>query len=621
MIFWGRFGADSDAPAYTRELSGCFQVCQRTAYIPSIYGQFPTDTNWHAAMIGTAPQQAARSGIRDTTMGATSTHTEDVLIVGAGPTGLVLALWLARLGVRPRIIDKTAEPGTTSRALGVQARTLEFYSQIGIAGEVIEAGRQMTAANLWITGKRAAHAVLGAMGAGISPFPYAVVYPQDEHERMLVKQLSEMGVEVERRTELVGLEDGGLRMFARIKHADGSEETCDAAYIAGCDGAHSQVREALGIGFAGAAYQHLFYVADVTASGPAINGELNIALDRTDFLAVFPLKQDGRARLVGTMRDEPGAKHENLAWGDVSQRVIQWMRINVESVNWFSTYRVHHRVAEHFSQGRAFLLGDAAHVHSPVGAQGMNTGIGDAVNLAWKLAAAIQGRASAAVLDTYEPERIAFAKRLVSTTDKAFAAVTSSNWIARLIRLDVVPHLLGPLLGIDAARRFMFRTISQTGIEYRQSWLSQGKAGKIRGGDRLPWVNLATGGAGQDNFAPLESLDWQTHVYGGAGADLEELCRARNLPLHVFPWQPVMDHAGLARDAVYLIRPDGYVALAEETGSASAVASYLDARRITLPGAQTHDRHANDARVPDRNGATERDALSTRPKAPSPSHA
>ncbi len=149
------------------------------------------------------------------------------------------------------------------------------------------------------------------------------------------------------------------------------------------------------------------------------------ALDATDFLAVFPLKGEGRARLVGTVRDEAEHQNENLSWDDVSKRVIEWMRIDVERVNWFSTYRVHHRVADHFRKGRAFLLGDAAHIHSPVGGQGMNTGIGDAVNLAWKLAAVLHGRANASLLDSYEPERIAFARRLVATTDQAFTGVTS----------------------------------------------------------------------------------------------------------------------------------------------------------------------------------------------------
>ena len=427
-------------------------------------------------------------------MNASSIRDTDVLIVGAGPTGLVLALWLTRLGVRVRIVDKTAEPGTTSRALAVQARTLELYSQIGLADAVVERGRKVVAANLWVAGKKVARAVFGDMGAGLSPFPYALIFPQDEHERLLIDRLAEAGVEVERQTELLGFEDATGRVLARLKRPDGAAETCEAAYIAGCDGAHSTVREALEIGFPGGTYDHLFYVADVEASGAAMNGELHVALDTTDFLAVFPLKGEGRARLVGTVREEAEHQHENLSWNDVSKRVIEWMRIDVERVNWFSTYRVHHRVADHFRKGRAFLLGDAAHIHSPVGGQGMNTGIGDAVNLAWKLAAVLHGRANASLLDSYEPERIAFARRLVATTDQAFTGVTSAGAIARRVRLHIVPLLIPLLFAFRAVRRFMFRTISQTAVNYRGSSLSEGRAGAVHGGDRLPWVKADLNG-------------------------------------------------------------------------------------------------------------------------------
>jgi 2-polyprenyl-6-methoxyphenol hydroxylase-like FAD-dependent oxidoreductase len=322
-----------------------------------------------------------------------SNRDTDVLIVGAGPTGLVLGLWLTRLGVRVRIVDKTTEPGMTSRALAVQARTLELYSQAGLAEAVVERGRRVVAVNLWVAGKKAAHAVFGDLGAGLSPFPYALVFPQAEHERLLIERLAEAGIEVERRTELLGFEDRADGLLARLKRPDGAEEECAASYIAGCDGGRSTVREALQIGFPGGQYAHLFYVADVEASGATMNGELHVALDPTDFLAVFPLKGDGCARLVGTVREEAEHQHEDLSWNDVSKRVIESMRIDVKRVNWFSTYRVHHRVANNFRRGRAFLLGDSAHIHSPVGGQGMNTGIGDAVNLAWKLAAVLHQRA------------------------------------------------------------------------------------------------------------------------------------------------------------------------------------------------------------------------------------
>jgi hypothetical protein len=263
----------------------------------------------------------------------------------------------------------------------------------------------------------------------------------------------------------------------------------------------------------------------------------------------------------------------------VSQRVINWMRINVERVNWFSTYRVHHRVADHFRKGRAFLLGDAAHVHSPVGGQGMNTGIGDAVNLAWKLAAVLRGHANASLLDSYEPERIAFARRLVATTDRAFTGVTSSGAIARVVRLNIVPLFLPLLFKFASPQRLMFRTVSQTSVNYRGSTLSQGRVGRIHGGDRLPWVQLDLDRL-EDNFTPLDSLDWQIHVYGDASSELQAVCANRKLPLHTFPWSRNVAQAGLCRNAAFLIRPDGYVALAEREGNADAIASYLDAREL-----------------------------------------
>ena len=165
----------------------------------------------------------------------------------------------------------------------------------------------------------------------------------------------------------------------------------------------------MGTGFPGGTYRHLFYVADVEASGPAIDGELHVDLEEADFLAVFPLAGKGRVRLIGTVRDDRADRADALSFEDVSGRIIENFKVDVEKINWFSTYHVHHRVTEHFRKGRAFLLGDAAHIHSPVGGQGMNTGIGDAINLAWKLKAVLAGSASEALLDTYETERIAFA--------------------------------------------------------------------------------------------------------------------------------------------------------------------------------------------------------------------
>jgi 2-polyprenyl-6-methoxyphenol hydroxylase-like FAD-dependent oxidoreductase len=490
---------------------------------------------------------------------------------------LVLALWLSKFGVSVRIIDKLAASGTTSRALAVQARTLEFYQQFGLAQAVVDHGHKVAALNLWVKAKPAARIPLENLGQGLTPFPFPTIFPQDEHETLLIERLSALGIEVERQVELADFEDRGGEIRATLRKAE-TQEVAIFAYLAGCDGARSRVRDVLGTGFPGGTYDHLFYVADVDAAGLPMNGELHVDLDDADFLAVFPLQQSGRARLIGSLRDDPAKDPAHLEFEDVRGRAIRNLRIEVKKVNWFSTYRVHHRVAQQFRKGRAFLLGDAAHIHSPVGGQGMNTGIGDAVNLAWKLAASLKEPRSSALLDSYEPERIAFARRLVATTDRAFTAVISDSAFARFVRTKIIPAFAPPLLRRAAIRRFVFRTISQIELNYRDSPLSRGEAGKLRGGDRLPWVKVGRGD--EHNFAALTSMDWQIHVYGDAAAGLQALADGRKIPLHVFPWNADMDVAGLKRNASYLIRPDGYIGLADSAGSAATIGAYLGEKNL-----------------------------------------
>jgi 2-polyprenyl-6-methoxyphenol hydroxylase-like FAD-dependent oxidoreductase len=500
-----------------------------------------------------------------------------VLVVGAGPTGLVLALWLTRLGIPVRIIDRTAEPGTTSSALAVQARTLESYHQVGLADAVIAGGVKIANLNLWVKGALAARAPIQRLGEGLSPYSFALVFPQDAHERLLIERLDALGVKVERQTELLGFEqhDGGVR--ATLRGPDGAEELCQADYLAGCDGASSTVREVLGVGFPGGTYTGLFYVADVEGKGPGTKNELHLDLEDADFVIVFPLKGEGHLRLVGTVRDLPSGEPGKLTFEDVKGKAIEHLKLGIVKLNWFSTYRVHHRVANHFRGGRAFLLGDAGHIHSPVGGQGMNTGIGDAVNLAWKLAAVLNEGAPENLLDTYEPERIAFARRLVATTDRVFILATSRGSVARFVRTRLVPLIVPLVFRLPPFRRFLFRTLAQFGINYRNSWLSVGAAGKVRGGDRLPWVQLEPA---QDNFGPLTSLQWQVHVYGEARRGVAEACAELELPLHLFAWQPRMGRAGLARAALYLVRPDGYVALADPEADPERLRHYFAERRL-----------------------------------------
>ncbi len=479
---------------------------------------------------------------------------QTILICGAGPSGLVLALWLTRSGIDVRIIDKTAAPGTTSRATIFHARNLEFYRQLGIDKIALDRGVPFTAANIWVRGKQRGQARFGDAAAAISPYPYALIFPQDLHEQMLTEELEKAGVFIERNLELINFEEQAGAVSYRLRAKDGTEEDGQAKYLAGCDGAHSFIRKQLGISFQGEMYENTFYVADLQISGPLANGEMHVALDDADFLAVFPMKGEGRVRLIGAIKPEL-ATQKDLKWEDVSSSILQRLKIDVREVRWFSSYRVHHRVADRFQQGNVFLLGDAGHLHSPVGGQGMNTGIGDAVNLAWKIAAVGKGRNDKSLLETYSAERLPFARSLVATTDKVFAFLDKRGSLARFVRTRIAPVIIPLATRLRWFRRNLFLVISQVRISYREQYSNRRMSGKIQPGDRLPWVSLGD----SDNFSALTSRDWQVHVYGKSPAGLDGYCREKGFQLFAFPFNESARKAGLTRDSAYLIRPDGYV--------------------------------------------------------------
>jgi 2-polyprenyl-6-methoxyphenol hydroxylase-like FAD-dependent oxidoreductase len=362
--------------------------------------------------------------------------------------------------------------------MAVQARTLEFYRQLGIADEVVAAGFRLDRIHLRNRSRELAVAWLGGVGGGISPFPFVLSLPQDDHERMLTRYLHDAGLAVEWDTELVAftrLEDG----VSATLRKPGGEEAWRGAYLCGCDGAHSTVRHGLGVGFPGGTYDQPFYVADAEADGPWSDHEFTGYLAERTFCLAFPVRHRGMVRFIGVV-PEPLRDRDDLTFDDLRAEVEQVTGTRVTRVNWFSQYRVHHRVADDFRGGRVFLAGDAGHVHSPAGGQGMNTGIGDAVNLAWKLAAVVGGRAAPILLDSYEPERIPFARSLVRTTDRIFEAVVGRGLFSRLVRSVFAPTILPIALRFKAARRAQFRLISQTRIAYPESPLSDGSAGAVR---------------------------------------------------------------------------------------------------------------------------------------------
>ena len=476
--------------------------------------------------------------------------TVPVLIVGAGPTGLTLALRLAFHGVPFRIIDRESGPGQASRAMVVQARTLEFYGQLGLADAIIERGILVEGARFLEHGHEVASLSWRGAGLDVTPYPFVLSFPQDDHERFLVEQLTVRGIDVEWNTSLTSFDQEDASVTALLVR-NGVEETCRAAYLCACDGAHSVVRPQLGIDFPGDTYTQQFYVADIAATPSPDHGFSMHLGERT--LVMLPVRSSGMQRVIGVVPQGFGSTG-GLTFEDVRPVVEGSLGITVSAVNWFTTYRVHHRVAARFRVNRVFIAGDAGHLHSPAGGQGMNTGIGDAVNLSWKLANVIQGRANESILDTYETERIGFARKLVATTDKAFEGMVSVSWANQFLRSWLLPHLAPALSGLSSVRQAMFSMVSQTRINYRDSALSKGRAAKVRGGDRLPWLG--------SNYAGLTALDWRLQIYGHPSEALAEAAAALGVAAEVFDWNAAAQRAGFGSDAAYLVRPDGHVALA-----------------------------------------------------------
>ena len=520
----------------------------------------------------------------------------DVLVVGAGPTGLMLANQLGRRGVRTRIVDRHAGPSLQTRALGVQARTLEIYSHLGIAQQALELGKRATGANMWAEGRRTARVPLGDIGRDMSPYPFLLILGQDENERLLGERLHQWGLAVEWNTELVDLVQEANHVVAKLKQPDGTVREVRAAWVAGCDGARSAVRELSGIAFQGAPYEHVFFVADTQMTGPMVPDELNIYLWRDGFHLFFPMRGTDHWRIVGIVPPELRGTID-LALDDVipSIRDEAGAGVALQDCSWFSTYRIHHRRAERFRDRRCFLLGDAAHIHSPVGAQGMNTGLQDAYNLAWKLALVVSGGAGPALLDSYEAERIPVAQRLLSTTDRMFTLVVSDTRLAGLLRTRVLAKVMALAMRLDRIRRIAFLTISQTGIAYPDSPLSETLPDvprtAPRAGDRFPWLRLrlSPDGPSEDFYGKLDDTRFTLIVIGQAAPPAAVPGLGDLLRTYVVPSDTANDQeftrAHIPRTAFYLLRPDGYVGLAGIRLEAGVLAGYVTERlkRLNAP--------------------------------------
>jgi len=511
-----------------------------------------------------------------------------VIVNGAGPVGLTMACDLARHSVDVRIFDKNPEPSPQSRALAIFPRTLEVFSTIGVLDEVLAEGQPLRAISLYNDSRLLTRMNFENID---SPYRFVLALPQSRTEHILTARLEALGVRVERQMELTGMEQDADSVRARYRCGDGSHQTFEGAWLVGCDGAHSAVRHLMGMTFQGAQYEEEFLLADVKVESDLSTAEAHLFFTKEGVFAYFPFK-GGRGRIIADQR--PGTMHagaeptlEEIS-GLVQRRCFQPMRVS--DPVWKSWFRISHRMVQSYGAGRVFLAGDAAHIHSPAGGQGMNTGIQDAFNLAWKLALVARGISSPRLLESYEAERMPVALSVVNLTDRMTRAATAQNPTVQHLR-----NLLVPLLtGIPFVKEAMAERLAEVAVDYRGTpWVENHGLGPVHAGDRAPDVVLYDRAAGVERrlFDLLKTPGFVLLAfdgYEGAKASQDIL---RNLPGKLYrvtrPGQEMApgsleDRDCRARTAygageeslLVLIRPDGYIGFRGE--NAAALSAYAE---------------------------------------------
>ena len=421
-----------------------------------------------------------------------TTIKTDVIIVGAGPTGLSLAVQLIRYGIDFVIFDLKEGVTDLSKALVVHARTLEIYDQVGLAQKAVEGGEIVRKAALMHNGKISARLDFSHFGGRLSPFPFLLVFEQSKNERLLYEHLRHNGKDVQWQTEMEAVAQDADGVKTVLKTASGETQTIVARYLVGCDGASSPTRHLLNLHFEGSTYPRMFYVADVDMEFQVDEATFYAHLGQNSFVLTVPMQGEKHWRLIGNLPEYNEQVDREVTFDEVENKVKQLVQRPVEIMNlrWFSTYKVHTRRVEKFSKGRCFLAGDAAHIHTPAGGQGMNTGIQDAYNLAWKIAFVLNGYATDSLLSSYNEERLANAKRLLQTTDQFFEVAAGDLWYLRFFRDNILPSLANFVTQFNATKELIFPIVSQIGLNYRNSSLSQHQGDRsfeVKAGDRMPY--------------------------------------------------------------------------------------------------------------------------------------
>ncbi|TLY48184.1 MAG: hypothetical protein E6K54_02810 [Gammaproteobacteria bacterium] len=525
----------------------------------------------------------------------TKTKDTEVLIIGAGPTGLVMACHLLRYGVKFRLIDKQKDRAQESRAFAIQAKSMEIFQNLDIAKEFLKLAHSNVDFAFFINGKQQIEVKFKHFKHQDTPFPSVYFLPQTETERILNEFLERKGVYIERQKELITFIQDSQGVRANIKNniTENIEKiTCD--YIVGCDGAHSSTRHVLKLSFEGNAYSQIFNLVDATIEWPYSRNKFLFFLGKEGVFVHIPLTEKiSRVMLAKRLNDAEG-KFSIPYVTELESLASLLTQVPVKFINpiWMSTFRLHHRGVNRYYQNRAFLAGDAAHIHSPVGGQGMNTGIQDSTNLAWKLALVLKQDATVNLLDTYETERHPIGKILLKTTDQFFSLLTAPGFLISKLRNWLLPLLIKFLFSKRNLEKHLFWFISQLNIHYDKNQFNYeiiDKAysnfkGGICPGHRAPNAPANT----SDLFTFLAEKPFNILCFKIREERVNNSIEKINgliknykawLQVHVFVLSSanklLFKRYGVTSSAIYVIRPDGYVGFRINSENYSVLADYL----------------------------------------------
>lgn len=519
-----------------------------------------------------------------------------VLVVGAGPTGLMAACQLALRGISFRIIDKNFAPTTQSRAIILHARTLEVFEQLGIASKAVALSEPCHGVTWVFNGKEAA--TLKIKGKEQTRFPYILCLEQNKTEELLINYLEKLGHHVEWDTKLIHLSSED-KISAITKKEDGAEETIEADYVIGADGSHSIVREKMELELEGETYPQVLYLIDCHVEMNIRPHEIYLMMTEQGMTGLFPMAQsqdkmgNTRYRVLGILPQE--YQEKTITFSEIQKNFSAQINMvaKIDDPAWVSVYHSHHRYAKMLRCGNYFIAGDAAHIHSPLGGQGMNTGIQDAYNLVWKLALVIQGKANETLLDTYNTERWAVAEKLVKTTDRIFYTVVSDKPGVKIFRLYIFPYVLRLISFFGRYFKIIgksiFRKLSQIGIQYRGSALSQnaswGNFSKHapQPGDRVPYVFFKQDNKRINIQDYLKGAAFHCFVFLTTNSDADNFFVPEKykelMDVHFIfkttDTQSIFKLFGIAQEGYYLIRPDMYIACRSASLDTNMLESYL----------------------------------------------